>query len=166
MYRAIVITISDSSSKGERVDKSGPLAKDILKENDFEIVFYKIIPDEFNEIVNTLNKSIIKLKPNIIITTGGTGFSQRDITPEATLKVIERNAPGISEAARAYSMTKTKRAMLSRGVSGIKENTLIVNLPGSPKAVKEILEYIINDLKHGIDILIGKDSNCGKIKEG
>ena len=104
-----------------------------------------------------------ELHIHLILTTGGTGFSQRDVTPEATQKVIERFVPGISEAMRMNSMKITSRAMLSRGVSGIRGRTLIINLPGSPKAVKESLEYIIDELEHGLGILVGDASECGSI---
>jgi molybdenum cofactor synthesis domain-containing protein len=103
-----------------------------------------------------------ELKVNLILSTGGTGFSQRDITPEATKEIIDREAPGICEAIRMYSLQITKRAMLSRAVSGIRKDTLIVNLPGSPKACKEALDFILDELKHGIDILIGESKECAR----
>lgn len=153
---AAVITLSDRSFRGEREDKSGPLAAEMLKKAGYDVVEELLLPDE----KEALKKELIRLCDGrqvcLVITTGGTGFSPRDITPEATAEVWDRPARGIAEAIRAYSMTITKRAMLSRGESGIRGRSLIVNLPGSPKAVEEALSYILSGLKHGIEILRGK----------
>lgn len=162
MYSVGIITASDKGSKGERVDKSGDVIREIVEANGYEVNRYVVVPDEREVLKKELTYMSDELKLNLIVTTGGTGFSKRDVTPEATKEIIEREVPGISEAIRAYSLTITKRAMLSRGVSGIRGNTLIVNLPGSPKAVRESLEYIITELEHGIKILIGEDSECAR----
>lgn len=125
------------------------------------MVSYSIVPDEKELIQTELIRLCDISKCNLILTTGGTGFSMRDVTPEATLEVATRQVPGIAEAMRAYSMTITKRAMLSRGVSVLRDRTLIINLPGSPKAVEEILNYIIDTISHGLDILLGNAEECG-----
>lgn len=157
-----ILTISDKGSKGEREDLSGNVIKEILEKAGYTIAEYKIIPDEKEEIITELKTMADELSVNLVITTGGTGFSKRDITPEATKDVIERETPGISEAIRLNSLSITPKGMLSRGASGIRKNTLIINLPGSPKAVKESLEYIISPLEHGMDILLGEASECAK----
>jgi len=162
LYSVGIITASDKGSKGERVDKSGDVIREIVEANGYEVNRYVVVPDEREVLKKELIYMSDELRLNLIVTTGGTGFSKRDVTPEATKEIIEREVPGISEAIRAYSLTITKRAMLSRGVSGIRGNTLIVNLPGSPKAVRESLEYIITELEHGIKILIGEDSECAR----
>ncbi|MFA9463336.1 MAG: molybdenum cofactor biosynthesis protein B [Velocimicrobium sp.] len=163
MYKVGIITMSDKGARGEREDKSGPMIEQILKENSqYEVIEKILIPDDKETIERELVQMSDKLYLDLILTTGGTGFSMRDVTPEATLAVADRIAPGIAEAIRAYSMTITKRAMLSRGVSVIRNQTLIVNLPGSPKAVKEGLEYIVSELSHGIDILKGTAGECAR----
>ena len=162
MFEVGVLTISDKASKNERVDESGKVIKEIVESVGYDVNYYNIIPDEIEDIKAELIKCSDELKCDLLLTTGGTGFSKRDVTPEATLQVMTRNAFGISEAIRAYSMTITKRAMLSRAVSVIRNDTLIINLPGSPKAVKESLEYIINELDHGLKILKGLDSECAR----
>ncbi|WP_055078960.1 MogA/MoaB family molybdenum cofactor biosynthesis protein [Lagierella massiliensis] len=162
MFKVGILTISDKASKNERVDESGKVIKEIVESVGYDVNYYNIIPDEIEDIKAELIKCSDELKCDLLLTTGGTGFSKRDVTPEATLQVMTRNAFGISEAIRAYSMTITKRAMLSRAVSVIRNDTLIINLPGSPKAVKESLEYIINELDHGLKILKGLDSECAR----
>ena len=156
------ITLSDKGAQGQRKDESGPLIGSILTENGYDVVETILIPDD----EDILKKELIRLadqrQVNLVMTTGGTGFSPRDITPEATEAVCERMTPGISEAIRAYSMTKTPRAMLSRAVSGIRGTTLIINLPGSPKAVRESMEFIMSSLKHGLEILNGRTSDCAR----
>jgi molybdopterin adenylyltransferase len=159
-YRVAVITLSDTASKGEREDVSGQNIADIVTKAGYEVVFRKIIPDDGEELTKLLCELADTDKADLILTTGGTGFSQRDNTPEATMQAIERETPGISEAMRYYSLQITPRAMLSRGVSGIRKEALIVNLPGSPKAVRECLEYAIGALTHGMDILKGNTGNC------
>lgn len=159
-YRVAVITLSDTASKGEREDVSGQTIADIVTKAGYKVVFRKIIPDDGEELTKLLCELADTDKADLILTTGGTGFSQRDNTPEATMQAIERETPGISEAMRYYSLQITPRAMLSRGVSGIRKEALIVNLPGSPKAVRECLEYVIGALTHGLDILKGNTGNC------
>lgn len=158
--RVAIIVSSDSGYRGEREDLSGPEIRRIAEENRYEIISQVILPDERK----ILEKEMIRIADenlaDLILTTGGTGFSPRDCMPEATLNVSERRVPGIPEAMRAYSMQFTKRAMLSRSEAGIRKQTLIVNLPGSPKAVRECLEYIISELGHGLDILTGEATNC------
>ena len=161
-FTAAWITMSDKGSQGLREDESGPLIGKILTENGYDVVETILIPDD----EDILKKELIRLadqrQVNVVMTTGGTGFSPRDITPEATEAVCERMTPGISEAIRAYSMTKTPRAMLSRAVSGIRGKTLIINLPGSPKAVRESMEFIMSSLKHGLEILNERTSDCAR----
>lgn len=162
MKRVAIITASDSGYRGEREDLSGPAAREIVEKAGYEVVSMDILPDDQVMLAGKLQEIADTGKAELILTTGGTGFSERDITPEATEEVTERKVPGIPEAIRAYSMTITKRAMLSRGTAGIRGKTLIVNLPGSPKAVKECLEYIIDALGHGIEILTGEASDCAR----
>mgnify|MGYP000076413355 FL=1 len=160
MYRVAIITLSDTASKGERIDESGRVISEIVRNEGYEVVFQKIIPDEGAMLEALLCGFADNNEADLILTTGGTGFSKRDNTPEATRRVIERETPGISEAMRYRSLQVTPRGMLSRGVSGIRKDTLIVNLPGSPKAVRECLEYAIGALGHGLDILKGSATNC------
>ena len=162
MKQVAIITASDSGYRGEREDLSGPAAREIVEKAGYEVVSMDVLPDDQVMLAGKLQEIADTGKAELILTTGGTGFSERDITPEATEEVIERKVPGIPEAIRAYSMTITKRAMLSRGTAGIRGKTLIVNLPGSPKAVKECLEYIIDALGHGIEILTGEASDCAR----
>lgn len=162
MYTVGIITASDKGSKGEREDKSGAVIQEILKEQGYEIKDYQIIPDEQALLEETMKEMADHKKVNLILTTGGTGFSMRDRTPEATIAVCDRMAPGIPEAMRAYSMQITNRAMLSRAVAGIRNQTLIINMPGSPKAVKESLECILEPLSHGLGILLGTASECAR----
>lgn len=161
-FTAAWITLSDKGAAGEREDKSGPLIGEIITENGYNVVEGVLIPDE----PEMLKKQLIRLadqrQVNVIFTTGGTGFSQRDRTPEATEEVCDRMTPGISEAIRAYSMTKTPKAMLSRAVSGMRNETLIINLPGSPKAVRECLEFLMHPLEHGLEIMLGRDGECAR----
>ncbi|MGL5634157.1 MAG: MogA/MoaB family molybdenum cofactor biosynthesis protein [Sarcina sp.] len=162
MYTLGIITSSDTGYRGEREDKSGQVIREMAEANGFVVEDYVIVPDEKDALKEQFIKMSDELNLNLILSTGGTGFSPRDITPEATKEIIEREAPGIVEAIRMYSISITKRAMLSRAVSGIRGKTLIVNLPGSPKACQEALEYVLNDLKHGIDILNETAKNCAR----
>lgn len=162
MYRVGIITASDKGSKGERVDESGPKIKEIVSGFGYEVVYYKVLPDDKDTISSEMKQLCDENKVDLILTTGGTGFSKRDNTPEATLEIAEKLVPGISEAIRSYSMQFTKKAMLSRGVSVIRKETLIINMPGSPKAVKESMECIMPALNHGIDILKGSASECAR----
>lgn len=162
MYRVAIVTSSDKGYVGEREDKSGKVIKDIVEEKGFKVEKYIVLPDE----KELLSKEFIylcdELKVDLILSTGGTGFSKRDVTPEATRMVMEREVPGICEAIRYFSLQITKRAMLSRAVSGIRKDTLIVNLPGSPKACKEALDFVLDDIKHGIDVLKGVSKECAR----
>ncbi len=160
-FKVGIIVASDKGSKGDRVDLSGKLIEEILKESGYEVSFYGIQPDDINHLKEAMVYCADKLKVDLILTTGGTGFSRRDVTPEATLSVIEKQVPGIPEAMRYFSFQITPRAMLSRAVAGIRGNTLIVNMPGSPKAVKESLEFILPTLEHGLEILTGAANECG-----
>ena len=162
MYRAGIVTLSDKGAAGEREDKSGAVIKEILESAGYEVVAQSLLPDEGEALKAELIRLSDQVQCDLVLTTGGTGFSRRDVTPEATMAVAERNAPGIAEGIRAYSMTVTKRAMLSRGVSVIRGGTLIVNLPGSPKAVRESLEYVLDTLPHGLDILSGRGGECAR----
>ena len=160
--RAAVITLSDKGFAGEREDKSGPLLTAILEGQGYEVVESVLLPDTQAKIEIELKRLSDGRQVDLIVTTGGTGLSHRDVTPEATLAVATRNVPGIAEAIRAYSMQITKRAMLSRGVSVLRNHTLIVNLPGSPKAVKESMDIILSELDHGLNILRGCASECAR----
>ena len=159
--RAAIITSSDSGYAGEREDKSGPLIREILEGAGYEVVYAVLLPDDREMLADEMRQIADDHMAELLVTTGGTGFSPRDCMPEATMDVTERAVPGIPEAMRSYSMTITPRAMLSRGAAGIRKQTLIVNLPGSPKAVKESLEYILPALWHGLEILTGEATNCG-----
>lgn len=160
MYRVGIITASDKGSKGERVDESGPKIKEIVSGFGYKVVYYKVLPDDKDMISSEMKRLCDENIVDLILTTGGTGFSKRDNTPEATLDIAEKLVPGIPEAIRSYSMQFTKKAMLTRGVSVIRKETLIINMPGSPKAVKESMECIMPALNHGIDILKGSASEC------
>ena len=157
-----MITASDKGYKGEREDLSGPAVKEIVEAAGYQVVSMDILPDD-REMLGARMAELADLElAELILTTGGTGFSQRDVTPEATEDVIERRVPGIPEAMRAFSLTITKRAMLSRATAGIRKRTLIINLPGSPKAVRESLEVVMDSLGHGIEILTGEAGECGR----
>ena len=162
MRRAAIITASDSGYRGEREDLSGPAIKEILEREGYKVISMDILPDDQVMLAGKMQEIADSEKAELILTTGGTGFSERDVIPEATEEVIERKVPGIPEAIRAYSMTITKRAMLSRATAGIRGKTLIINLPGSPKAVRESLEYIIDALAHGLEILSGEARDCAR----
>lgn len=151
----MVLTASDRSAGGLREDISGPEAERLMTEAGYQVVGRKVLPDEKELLSKEMKRICDSGSADLILTTGGTGFSMRDWTPEATLEIAHRQVPGISEALRTYSLSITRRAMLSRGVSVIRNRTLIINLPGSPKAVRESLEYLIPALEHGLDILTG-----------
>jgi molybdopterin adenylyltransferase len=156
-----ILTVSDKGARGEREDRSGPAVREMMEAAGAEIVRAKIVPDEGDEI----RAALIQWSDeglDLILTTGGTGFSPRDWTPEATKAVIDRETPGISEAMRAAGQKKTPTAMLSRAAAGIRKSTLIVNLPGSEKAVRESLEAILPALPHGVEILKGAAAECAK----
>ena len=148
MYHAAVLTVSDRVSRGERPDEGGPLVAELLKNAGYEVVRTAVVPDI-----------------QLLVTTGGTGFAPRDVTPEATLAVCDRLTPGIPEAMRYASMQITGRAMLSRAQAGIRKGTLILNLPGSPKAARENLEAVLPALAHGLEMLSGKPADCAKLTD-
>jgi molybdopterin adenylyltransferase len=157
--RVIVITASDACSVGEREDESGEVLVQLLTELGAEIVAKEIVNDDLEPLADRLRAYADRPDVNLIMTTGGTGFGPRDNTPEATLRIIEREAPGLAEAMRIETLKNTRMAMISRGVSGIRSGTLIVNLPGSPKAVRESFEVIRPVLSHAIALLEGKTSH-------
>lgn len=165
MYHAAVLTVSDRSFHGQRPDEGGPLVADLLKNAGYEVVFTSIVPDEQTMIEVELCRIADDMDVQLLITTGGTGFAPRDVTPEATLAVCDRMAPGIPEAMRYASLQITPRAMLSRAQAGLRGGTLIVNLPGSPKAAKENLEAVLPALSHGLEMLSGKSADCAKLTD-
>jgi molybdopterin adenylyltransferase len=162
MYKTGILILSDKGSRGEREDGSGPQILAMLVGGDFSLDYYEIIPDEKALIVSKLIRACDELRLDVIFTSGGTGFSSRDVTPEATLEVIDKLVPGIPEAIRFYGLQKTPKAMLSRATAGIRNQTLIINLPGSIKGVRESLEAIMPALSHGLDIIIGSSTECGQ----
>ena len=162
-YKAAVITVSDKGARGERVDTSGPAVREMLLAEGYDVVYTALVPDEREQIKGELIRCADDTGCALVITTGGTGFSPRDITPEATLEVLERLTPGIPEAMRAESMKITPHGCLSRETAGIRGRTLIVNLPGSEKAARENLAAVLRPLRHGIDMLWSEGSaDCGK----
>jgi molybdenum cofactor synthesis domain-containing protein len=160
MYTAAVITVSDKGSQGLREDTGGPLVCSMLKEAGFEISYTVIVPDEQPEIERALKHCADELDVALAVTTGGTGFSPRDVTPEATVAVCDRMAPGIPEAMRYESLKITNRAMLTRQQAGIRGRTLIINLPGSPKAIRENFAVVLPALDHGLEMLRDKKGDC------
>lgn len=161
-FQAVVITLSDKGFKGEREDISGPTIVNKLNEEGYEVVEQILLPDNKALLKNELMRLADQRQVDLILTTGGTGFSSRDVTPEATLEVMDRNAPGIAEAIRAASMRYTNHAMLSRGVSVIRKKTLIINLPGSPKACLESIDVFLNALPHALGLLRDQVSDCAR----
>lgn len=161
MITAGIITISDRGWRGEREDISGREARKLLEGMSIEVLDYKIIPDEKEIIIDKLSEYADKRKLDLIVTTGGTGVSPRDVTPDATLEVIDKEVPGMAEAMRRESAALTPHAMISRAVTGIRKNSLIINLPGSPKSVRENLTIILPALRHAIEKIKGDDSECG-----
>ncbi len=162
MFRVAIVTLSDKGAAGQRADESGAVIREIAEQNGYEVVSYTLLPDEREQISAELRRLCDEKVAELVLTTGGTGFSPRDCTRVATLDVAERLAPGIAEAMRYSSLNITKRAMLSRAVAVIRGGTLIVNLPGSPKAVRENLEYVIPALGHGLEILTGRAGECAR----
>jgi len=156
MLNIAVLTISDKGSQGQRQDKSGEVIRGILSRIESTIIKYEVVPDERDVIAGKLIEWADGGGVDVILTTGGTGLARRDVTPEATLSVIDRNAPGFAEAMRARSLEKTPMAVLSRAVSGLRGQCLIINLPGSPKAVRECLEVILPAIPHAVEIIKGE----------
>ena len=161
-YTAAVITLSDKGVKGEREDKSGPKICELAEAAGYQIRETLLLADGIEPLKSQLIRLADQRQMDVIFTTGGTGFSERDLTPEATIQACDRMANGIADAIRGYSMTITPRAMFSRAVSGIRGKTLIINLPGSPKAVAEALEFLLPQLDHGLDILRGTGGECAR----
>ena len=160
-FQVGILTASDKGFAGEREDRSGPLIAQIMKGNGYEVIRQTIVPDE-QELLAAEMIAMCDAGADLILTTGGTGFSKRDVTPEATRQVIEREAAGITNAILYASLQITPKAMLSRATAGIRGKTLIINLPGSPKAVSEALDIIIQPLEHGLSIMLGLDSECAE----
>ena len=165
MYHAAVLTVSDRSFRGERPDAGGPLVAELLKNGGYEVTITAIVPDEQAQIEEKLRQIADSGEVQLLVTTGGTGFAPRDVTPEATLEVCDRLTPGIPEAMRYASMQVTSRAMLSRAQAGIRKGTLIINLPGSPKAAKENLEAVLPAIGHGLEMLSGRPADCAKLTD-
>jgi len=162
MMTAAILTLSDKGSKGEREDLGGPAIKEMIRPISAEVRYYEIIPDE----EELIKEKLIEYSNSVdlIITTGGTGLSPRDVTPDATREVIDREIPGIAEAMRMAGLGKTKRAMLSRAVAGVRGKTLIINLPGSPKAVKEGLGAIMDVIPHAVEKIKGSTDDCAALE--
>lgn len=160
--RVAVITASDSGYRGEREDASGPRIAGIMTEAGYEVTGITLLPDDQKMLAEAMAGICDRGEADLILTTGGTGFAPRDVMPEATLSIVQKQVPGIPEAMRSYSLTITRRAMLSRAAAGIRGKTLIINLPGSPKAVSECLEYILPALGHGLEILTERTGNCAR----
>ncbi len=160
IVRAAVLTVSDRSARGEREDAGGPLIEEIVRSKGWEVIVYSVVPDDRTAIKNELIRLADNLEADLILTTGGTGLAARDITPEATLDVIDRPVPGMAEAMRSESLKKTPYAMLSRAVCGVRGTSLIVNLPGSPRAVQECLEVILPVVPHAVELLRGSVTDC------
>lgn len=154
-----ILTVSDKGARGERRDESGQVISTLITSIGAEVKYYEIVPDE-TDVISVKLMDWVEAGIDLVLTTGGTGLSPRDVTPEATMDVIERPAPGLAEAMRSESLKTTPFAMLSRGVAGVRRNTLIINLPGSPKAAQECLSVIIPVLSHAVEILKGTVSEC------
>ena len=166
MFKAAVLTVSDRSFRGERPDAGGPLVVEILKNAGYAVTETAIVPDEKGRIEAALRQWCDREETvDLIVTTGGTGFAPRDVTPEATIAVCDRLTPGIPEAMRYASMQVTNRAMLSRAAAGIRKGTLIINLPGSPKAARENLEAVLPALPHGLEMLSGRPADCANLAD-
>lgn len=157
MYKVAVLTISDKCSKGEREDKTGGIVKDMVKNAPYELIKYDLIPDEPEMVKEKLIDYCDNMKVDLVLTSGGTGFTTRDTTPEATKEIIEREVPGIPEAMRTLCLGITKRAMLSRGIAGLRGKTLIINLPGSQRGAKESLGAVLEEIPHGLDMVVGRE---------
>lgn len=164
LYQAAVITLSDRGSRGEREDQSGPVIVRRLTAAGYEVVETLILPDDKEKLTAQLCRLADQRQIDLILTTGGTGFSPRDMTPEATKAAADREVPGIAEAIRAASLKITKRAMLSRAVSVIRGHSLIINLPGSPQACQECMDVFLDTVPHGLDVLRGAVGDCARAR--
>ena len=162
MIRTAIITLSDKGAKGEREDESGMAIREMVSAIGAEVIHYMVLPDEQNLIAAELSRLADSGEVDLIVTTGGTGVAPRDVTPEATREVLDRELPGMAEAMRAESLRKTPHAMISRAVAGIRKRTLIVNLPGSPRAVRENLVVVLPALSHAIEKIKGDPSDCAR----
>lgn len=162
MFRAAIVILSDKGARGERRDESGAVIRGMLESIGGQVVDYAVLPDEKEAIIEKLVELSDRLGVDLVVTSGGTGLAPRDVTPEATAAVVERVVPGMAEAMRAYGMQKTPRAMLSRGMAGLRGRTLIVNVPGSPRGARESLEAIMGALEHGLNTLAGRDTECAR----
>ncbi|MBT9140095.1 MAG: Molybdopterin adenylyltransferase [Dehalococcoidia bacterium] len=163
-FRVAILTASDKGARGERQDESGLVIREMVEAVGGSVVIYEVVPDEFNVLRDKLVAYTDDLQLHLVLTTGGTGLSPRDNTPDATLAVIEKQVPGIAEAMRAYGLQKTPHAMLSRAVCGTRNGTLIVNLPGSPRAVRENLGVILPAIPHALDVLCGQTGECANLR--
>ena len=161
-YRAAVLTLSDRASRGEREDATGPMLRELVAALPAEVAVYEVLPDDEDALADRLCSLADRGGVDLVLTNGGTGLSPRDVTPEATRRVVEREVPGMAEAMRAASLAKTPRAMLSRAVCGVRGRTLIVNLPGSPRAARENLEVLLPALAHALDKVRGDPGECGR----
>ncbi len=166
MFTVGILTISDKGSLGERADSSSEAIRDVISQLDARVVDYAIVPDEKKLISERLVDWTDDGRIDVVITTGGTGLAPRDVTPEATLDVLDKVAPGFAEAMRAESLKKTPHAMLSRGVAGIRKKTLVINLPGSPKAARECLQVILPALPHAVETARGEAGECAEAEKG
>lgn len=163
--KVVVLTVSDKGARGERQDRSGEVIKELVSQIGAEVVAYDIVPDEKEQIKALLLRYADELKADLVLTTGGTGLAPRDVTPEATLEVVEKLVPGIPEAMRAAGIKQTPHALLSRAVAGVRGRTLIINLPGSPRAVKENLAVVLPALPHAVATLRGEAGECAQPEE-
>lgn len=162
MYRVAILVASDSAYEGTREDKSGPILKEFMEQQGFEVVSLQVCSDAQDMLESVMKDICDHKKADLLLTSGGTGLSMRDCMPEATTAIAHRMVPGVGEAMRQYSMQFTKRAMFSRALAATREETLIINLPGSPKAVIECMEAIIDELGHGLGIMLGTERNCAR----
>jgi molybdopterin adenylyltransferase len=162
MMKVAIITVSDKGALGQREDLSSETIRYMLEKIEAQVVWYKVVPDELELIQSVMIEAVDSMRVDLVLTTGGTGFSARDVTPEATREVIEKTVPGICEIIRMASFKKTPQSILSRAIAGIRGKSLIINLPGSPKGVRESLGIILETLPHGIAVLKGEAAECGK----
>jgi molybdopterin adenylyltransferase len=164
-FTVAILTASDKGSRGEREDESGRVIREMVEEAGGTVAYYEVVPDDYDVLRDALTRYAEEYRVNLVLTTGGTGLSPRDNTPEATLSVIDKIVPGMAEAMRAFGLQKTPHAMLSRAVCGIRRQTLIVNLPGSPRAVRENLGVVLPAIPHGLQVLCGQAVECGNLRK-